>query len=362
MESPVQVLDDAVLLDSAMVVADDLYKSACTIDRWDESLSTYLAASVGTFFRLLGERGSGPLVMVHPPTHVWRVRLSVQPATQPLRPQEGAWNESKMEIDFNSWDHSRLTDYWAFKERAIDRHASDLGELDEPEFQAVSSLIADAITDDVGNLPEELLPAAAVAIVDDLYKSACVIDRWDDMLGFYLATSAGTFLREVASRGIRIQYLVDNIWDELERPVDLFPHWFNAAGLVYVCPQAIVPTLAEEDGRSGDVDAEELFNAYIDEARHVAGEIAARCQEEARHFVQLDCDRVENSFDQALSDAGAEGVVTISRVAAPEPGTHVKVWWPAGPAQDQGRDTLVEQVDVSNWMVASLPHDDPPVA
>ncbi|MEJ7785476.1 MAG: hypothetical protein WKF96_11780 [Solirubrobacteraceae bacterium] len=466
-ESHVSAVDDGTLLDGAMVAADDLYKSACTMDRWDESLSSYLAASAGTFFRLLGERGfvlqylvdnqwadlsrptqlfphwyrAAGLTYVCPQTimlelpeyevvaktdgaeraaafvineardiadtivrgcqernghfvhldcdwvaesfdsadrergasGVLTVRRDLAPERDSkiqvwypngLAPADragakGSPRPQSTEIDLGNWDYPRLTDYWDFGARAIDRHARDLEKLNEAELRAVLSLVADAITDHVDNLPEELLPAAAVAIVDDLYKSACVINRWDDILGTYLATSARTLLSELASRGIHIQYLVDNVWDELERPVDLFPHWFEAAGFVYVCPQEIVSKLAEEDGRSDDVDAEELLSAYIEESRHVGGQIVARCQEEPRHFVQLDCDWVQGSFDQAFTQAGGEGVVTILRIAAADAGTHVKVWWPAGSAQEQGRDTLVEQMDVSNWTIASVPRGRP---
>jgi hypothetical protein len=53
----VRVVPDDLLAKAAVAFADDLYKAACGIDRWDDALDVYLAASAGTMSARLTERG-----------------------------------------------------------------------------------------------------------------------------------------------------------------------------------------------------------------------------------------------------------------------------------------------------------------
>jgi hypothetical protein len=69
-----------------------------------------------------------------------------------------------------------------------------------------------------------------------LYKGSCWIDRWDGNLAAYLGATAGVFWSKFSERGFTLRYLVDNFFDNLERPLLLFPEWFASAGLVYVSP------------------------------------------------------------------------------------------------------------------------------
>jgi len=57
--------------------------------------------------------------------------------------------------------------------------------------------------------------------------------------------------------------------------------------------------------------------------------LLGRCQQERRPVMQLDTDTVEKSFDAALG-ARKPGVITLFRDTAPEPGTQVAAWLPAG--------------------------------
>lgn len=169
-----------------------------------------------------------------------------------------------------------------------------------------------------------------VAFADDLYKAACGIDRWDDALEDYLAASAGTMTARLGERGFHVQYLIDNAWEDLTKPVQLLPHWYQAAGFVYACPQVVARQLATGDGVDAAADVQQLFAQYGPEARDVTSQLVARCQAERRSFVQLDVDSVEQSFDTAMQARGAAGVITIFRDQAPEPGTQVAAWLPPG--------------------------------
>jgi hypothetical protein len=170
-----------------------------------------------------------------------------------------------------------------------------------------------------------------VAILDDIYKAACATTRWDGCLAAYLDASAGTFMRLLDARGYRAQYLVDNAWEDLTRPIELFPHWYRAARIVYVCPQLVARELMQHD-EPGTTNAElpARLPVYIREARDVVTQAVARCVEEGRHFIQLDADFVDGSFARAFEYVGGEGVLTVFRNQAPVTGSTVQTWLPAG--------------------------------
>lgn len=129
--------------------------------------------------------------------------------------------------------YPRLTDYWDEQVGAIDTGAQRLAELPQDARQAALSAIQAAVTEHVRVVPDDLLAQAAVAFADDLYKAACGIDRWDDALDDYLAASAATMSARLTERGLHLQYLVDNAWQDLTKPLHLLPQWYQAAGFVY---------------------------------------------------------------------------------------------------------------------------------
>jgi hypothetical protein len=226
----------------------------------------------------------------------------------------------------------KLTDYWDRRAGAIDAYSARLDALSGAERHAAIGEITAAVTEQVRVLPGDLLVHGAVAIVDDIYAGASATTRWDQGLADYLDASAGTFLRLLAEQGVIVQYLVDNAWPDMTKPLKLLRPWLNHAGLVYVCPQAIAVDLAEGDGASGDVV--DLINRYRDESRHVADQLVQRCQSTRRHFMHLDTDWEKESFSAAFKMAGAPGVMTIFRNQPPDQGTEVDTWPPGGQKPD----------------------------
>jgi hypothetical protein len=225
----------------------------------------------------------------------------------------------------------KITDYWDEQVRAIDKAALELLELNDSEGERAASEIAASVREHVRVLPDEILIRATVPVLDDLYKAACATTRWDGGLETYLEASAGTFMGLLAERGFRCQYLVDNAWEDLTRPLELFPPWYQAAGLVYACPQSIARDLMQSD-EPGTSNAElsTRMPMYIDEARDVIIQLVGRCISEGRHFTQLDANYVDGSFAQPFEHSGAAGVLTVFRNQAPEPGSTVDLWYPAG--------------------------------
>lgn len=233
----------------------------------------------------------------------------------------------------NAWMLPKLTDYWDPASGAINAHGQHLEALEQPELYAALDDIEAAVSDHVGALDDDLLLKGALVVSDYLYRSACAMDRWDDGLADYLGASAGTFMRSLSERGFMLQYVVDNHWDDLSRPLDLFPHWYEAACISYVCPQAIVPMLAEGDAEAEALDLGDQVPLFINEARHVAHKIVASCQEERRHLFHLDCDSAKGCFSSVERVRGDAGILTVCRNDAPGPDTTVQAWYPTALGQ-----------------------------
>jgi hypothetical protein len=73
----------------------------------------------------------------------------------------------------------------------------------------------------------------------------------------------------------------------------------------------------------------DLMPSYIQEARDVAESVIDRCRTESRHFFLLDLDFDEQSFRSSFAERGADGLLTVFRNEAAQPGTKVDVWYPA---------------------------------
>jgi len=226
----------------------------------------------------------------------------------------------------HEWMLPRLSDYWDFNIHALQRGADRYEALPESEWDAAGAQIAAALTEHFRAFPDNLLRGGAVSFVDDLYKEASATTRWGGAFPRFMYDCAGTISRLFAERGIHIQYLVDNEFEDMTRPLQLYSDWFRHAGFVYLCPQATVLDIAAHDGVAESAEFAELCRRYIAEARHIVDQAAERCQAERKHFIHLDTDSVPTSYNVALHAIREPGTVTVSRDHAPVPGSKVDVW------------------------------------
>ena len=222
----------------------------------------------------------------------------------------------------------RLTDYWDQRFSVIDTAASEIESLDAQQRAIALEDIARCVTRHVDVLHGHTLLKASMAVTDDLYKAAVAIDRWDEHLEAYLSASAGTLSGLLSQRGVAIQYLVDNTWHNMQRPVELFEAWYDACGFVYICPQVIALDLIDSDQQPPGVDRDALVPRYVEEARDVTDQLVDQCQADRRHFFQLDTDWNERSFTAAMRCQGEAGTLTVFRNEIAEPDTKVMAWYP----------------------------------
>ena len=76
----VEAIPEPLLVSVAVVVADDLYKAACWIDRWDDSVNAYLSATAGQFWTLIADRGYTVRYLVDNTFETWERPLQLFPA------------------------------------------------------------------------------------------------------------------------------------------------------------------------------------------------------------------------------------------------------------------------------------------
>src|SRR5207248_10525888 len=104
-------------------------------------------------------------------------------------------------------------------------------------------------------------------------------------------------------------YVIDNSFQEMQRPIQLFPLWFQACGIEYQCSQ-LVESLGLEPTESQGVVSEVLRGFFAD----------------GRHYVVLDTDSIESSFDAPLEQLDTKGVLTIIRTEGPGPGSEASLY------------------------------------
>jgi hypothetical protein len=222
----------------------------------------------------------------------------------------------------------KLTDYWDTAQDTIPRFAGKLSALAPGDAEQTMAEVQSEVTAHVRVCPDEQLRTAAVVVAEELYRAAATIAYWDPSMPDYLACSAATFFELLAQRGYQLHYVVDNYYEDLQRPTQLFPVWFQACGLAYLCPQAAALDLMGRDGVP-EADRSASLGKYIGEARMLSAAGVDLCRTRGRHFAYLESDFEEGSLDAALAGRGAAGVISVFRNEAPLPGSTVTVVYPA---------------------------------
>jgi hypothetical protein len=228
------------------------------------------------------------------------------------------------------WMLNRITDYWDQQVDAIERLSEVLADASDAERPAQIDAIDAAITRHVRALDDKLLQQSAIPIVEDLYKSIIELSRLDSPLLSYLEATGVPYFRELSRRGYSVNYFIDNSYNSFGGPVVALPAWFGAAGLAYVCPQAIA--IADFEKNRPESEWPSLAAKYTASARDVAGELVDRLRQAGRSFAYLDTDAPEGAFAAAERTRGKTGVIHIIRVEAPTPGSKCLVTFPPGPS------------------------------
>lgn len=226
------------------------------------------------------------------------------------------------------WMHAKLSDYWDANVDAIGAAAARIEMLEGPARQDLLDEISTAVHRHLEVLDRDWLIQLSPSLVDDLYKAASRALSFDGGIHDYLQAAIKPIVDALAEKRILVQYLVDNAWPDWEGATELVGTWFRSAGLGFVCAQELARGIvldAKADGKSPP-EARELPRL----ARQVANEVVSEHQQLGGSFIQLEMDLGDDSFDQAISRMGSDGVVTAIRSEAPVRGSKIKLGYPDG--------------------------------
>lgn len=225
----------------------------------------------------------------------------------------------------------KITDYWDYG--AVERISREIVYLRDNSRTDALTAINSAIEKHAHVLSKDQLTLAAYVMADGLYKAINETIIFDEAMAEYLEASAGKFCAILRENGIRIHYLIENVFHHQEDPFwkdlpfRIFQRWFRCAGFVYVCPQKIVTDLMEYD----KVDSKYYFDKlpyYIEEARGIANDVLSKCHANGDHYVLLDIDHGVVDFGVSMAYAEAPGVITIHRWEPPIKGSKCAVIFP----------------------------------
>jgi hypothetical protein len=237
----------------------------------------------------------------------------------------------------DDWKRTNISEYWDYRTNGIFEFSQRLRDEAPDERASILKKITKTIPNVATPMADDELLLTAVSFVDDLYKTVALTDpiAWDETESKYLQACGGTMSTLLKRRGYVVEFVIDNTYKDLRRPLQLFRDWFGNADLFFTCPQEVAMRLMQKDAVPVEATLPNLPK-YIEEARHVSGALVGRCHSEGRHFVYLDTDAEEDSFEIPLSYVGQPGVLAIFRNDAPASGSKVQVGLPNQPRNPNG--------------------------
>jgi len=222
-----------------------------------------------------------------------------------------------------------ILEFWDQQQDAVYRHSRRLVTLDEAARAEELSSIESFVQSSGGGLSDINLARYAFVMADDLYKAANRDSiMMDEPLMQFLKASASTFLNVLSQRDLVLHYLVDNTFRAtlhgMQRPLSVYPRWYQSSGWIYICPQHIALLMMKEEGYAREPYFQ-LLPDFIESARYIADRFALKCHEEKRHYVFIDTQSTPDSFNVPLSEDEMPGIITVIRNDAPVEGSTCSV-------------------------------------
>ena len=247
------------------------------------------------------------------------------------------------------WTFPNITDYWDERKQAVHNYSQKLAGLSDDDLAGAIREIRESIGKHVEALPEQKLLTLASVVVDDLYRAASHLPVWNDSVSRYLEASAALFFELLKKRGYVVHYLVSHLYGEADefaswqRPMELLPHYYTAAGLDYIFAPLLSLGLMFRDeadpesaiSRKGKgvnpETANEFYPSYKEEAHGGVDGYVEECHRERRGYILLDVEENPALFERAGKMMGQPGVITVIRESPPMPGTEIRVGYPKAP-------------------------------
>ena len=219
------------------------------------------------------------------------------------------------------WELGKATDY--FDNRTMNciwEYSQEYGKLSMIERPMVDLLIKHRIEgwlDQISSYNEALLPMVAASIVDDIYRSTNLSYYFNEDVVDYLNATAKVVMNWYSKHGFQIQYMTNNSFSDMLRPLVVFPRFFSKTGLLYLCPQYYAWEQMEKKG----IPIEHFplyYRDYVAEATNAMRELAIRCCMAGAHYVHLDVDAGPEPFDADFAYKSNLKQVQVFRKEAPQ--------------------------------------------
>lgn len=230
------------------------------------------------------------------------------------------------------WRLGALTDYYDHEASCLVEMPRRLALLGNAGRALALETVRLQVNRLAGDLTDDLVQAVSVSMIEDLYKSGSVLPQWNPSTAQYVTAVWATFFEVMTTRGYSMHYIVENTFpDHLERPLQLYPVLFTAAGITYVCPHHLATKLPDAADAERSVAG---LRHWLNEGRYLAEQVATRAARQNQSLMYLEIDYDAGCLDRILSLSAAPGVVIVVRHLAPQAGSTVQVTYPPAGFRD----------------------------
>ncbi|MBV9328089.1 MAG: hypothetical protein JO352_30610 [Chloroflexi bacterium] len=111
-----------------------------------------------------------------------------------------------------------------------------------------------------------------------------------DITQRYLQATARTLVEAAKEQGYVLHYIVDNVFDEFGRLLLVYPVWFGACGLKFLCPHGSALELMQVE--KADISYAEYktnLPKFVAAAHDAASQAVHRCDQDSVPYVFLGC-------------------------------------------------------------------------
>ena len=240
-----------------------------------------------------------------------------------------------------NWVCATLLDYFrvANNTTVAEMYSRAMVDMPEDVFQSVSKRVASFEVSKLGcydlmNLGQfNELQKLVAAIIDGIYCTAAGLHSFDAALLDYLTVTAKPIFKWLREHGLAVHYLTNNTYSNLMFPADLFMRFFNAAGLLYACPQNAVWYAMQKHDEPWEM-FEENYARNIYYSRHEYNVTSQMSFKKGISSVHLVMDGGISDFPELDKYSGQDGHVIVFRDQEPRPGSKYMTIPCRRPAED----------------------------
>lgn len=228
-----------------------------------------------------------------------------------------------------NWEMKKGTDYFDNREKnCIWEYSQEYGSLTDEAKVIVDQLIKNRLEGWLNMIDKDdpkLLGMIGAVIMDDIYRSGNLMTIYNDRVMEYLHATAKVVMDWYRHHDIMIHYLCNNTFSDFLRPLVIFPRMLSNSGLVYICPQHLAWLQMNEKGIPYD-NFHTYYEEYEEAAFEEAQDLIRQCSKFGIHYLHLDIDGGQRSFETDFSYIDEPGHVVVLRKEAPQDSSQIEIF------------------------------------